>query len=74
MRRCGDGDRPALETLFEFQDPDLHDSGVWPLNTATSVAAPSQVAAPSFNLRFDHLPGPVTAIVFVGLLVVPEIY
>jgi PiT family inorganic phosphate transporter len=37
------------------------------MNTATSVAAPLQ-SAPSFRPRFDHRPGPVTAIVFVGLL------
>jgi hypothetical protein len=41
------------------------------MNTATSVETPSlHVSTPSARPRFDHKTGPVTAIIFVGLLAV----
>jgi PiT family inorganic phosphate transporter len=44
------------------------------MNTATSIATPLHVTAPTSRPRLDHRPGPVTAIVFVGLLAIGLLY
>ena len=45
------------------------------MNTATSVATPSlHVPGPASRPRFDQKTGPVTAIIFVGLLAVGLLY